>query len=92
MPGADGLSRKRFVCWSIVVSHGCFPLSQKIPNFGGNINEFSDRKELFHLIVNSAKMAAELITIGTGFKYDKRVNGSRNSVWNVPTGKKGLPF
>ena len=33
-------------------------------------------------------MAAELVTIVTGIKYEKRVNGSRNSVQNVPTGKR----
>ena len=38
------------------------------------------------------KMAAELVTIGTGMKYEKLVNRTRNSVRNVPAGKTGLPF
>ena len=37
-------------------------------------------------------MAAELVTIVTGIKYEKRVTETRNSVQNVPTGKTGLPF
>ena len=38
------------------------------------------------------KMAAELVTIGTGMKYEKLVNGTRISVRNLPAGKTGLPF
>ena len=38
------------------------------------------------------KMAAELVTIETGIKYKKRVNGTRNSFRKIPTGKTGLPF
>ena len=32
-------------------------------------------------------MAAESVTIETGRNHEKRVNGTRNSVRNVPTGK-----
>ena len=37
-------------------------------------------------------MAAELVTIVTGIKYEKRVNESRNSVQNVPTRKRAYLF
>ena len=37
-------------------------------------------------------MAAELVTIVTGIKYEKRVNERRNSVQNVPTGKRAYLF
>ena len=32
-------------------------------------------------------MAAESVTIETGRNHEKRVNGTRNAVRNVPTGK-----
>ena len=37
-------------------------------------------------------MAAELVTIVTGIKYEKRVNESRNSIQNVPTRKRAYLF
>ena len=37
-------------------------------------------------------MAAESVTIETGINHEKRLNGTRNSVRNVPTEKTGLPF
>ena len=70
----------------------------------GKKKGFSDGKKLFHLIVlkprygaepvtrRDTKMAAEFVTVGTDIKYEKSVNGTRNSVQNVPTGKTGVPF
>ena len=37
-------------------------------------------------------MAAELVTIVTGIKYEKRVNESRHSVQHVPTRKRAYLF
>ena len=37
-------------------------------------------------------MAAELVTIETGIKYEKRVNGTRNSVRKFQPGKRAYPF
>ena len=64
--------------------------------------DFPISKKLFHLVVNpgaapsplpygTPKMAAKSVTIETGINHEKRVNGTRNSVPNVPTGKTGLP-
>ena len=61
--------------------------------------DFPIGKNLFHLIVNPGTapsplpdgtprcMAAESVTNETGRNHEKRENGTRNSVRNVPTGK-----
>ena len=64
---------------------GAFHLGKKSGNFIGNKNRFSHRQKVVPFVRKSrngakpitrwdTKMAADLVTIETGIKYEKRVN------------------
>ena len=64
-----------------------FHLGKKSGNFSGNKNRFSDRQKVVPFVRKprngakqitrwDTKMAADLVTMETGIKYEKRVNGT----------------